>query len=142
MTLQARDPLAPSCSAGRVRRRRKRLRAPRVSGPVVPAASGRRLRRGETMSTVERRSAARANQRAAAFIRFQMLGDHEAMHYLLLDVAESERSRLEFTTALASIAGSLAATALGRDQALLYLRSVAESSAVLSGADDIDRYFD
>jgi hypothetical protein len=94
------------------------------------------------MSTVERRSAARANQRAAAFIRFQMLGDHEAMHYLLLDVAESERSRLEFTTALASIAGSLAASALGRDQALRYLRSVAESSAALSDADDIDRYFD
>ena len=38
------------------------------------------------MSTVERRSAARANQRAAAFIRFQMLGDHEAMHYLLVDL--------------------------------------------------------
>jgi hypothetical protein len=99
-------------------------------------------RRGETMSTVERRSAARANQRAAAFIRFQMLGDHEAMRYLLLDVGENERSRLEFTTALASIAGSVAAMALGRDQALAYLRSVAESSAALSDADDIDRYFD
>jgi len=35
-----------------------------------------------------------------------------------------------------------AATALGRDQALAYLRSVAESSAALSDADDIDRYFD
>ena len=94
------------------------------------------------MSTVERRSAARANQRAAAFIRFQMLGDHEAMHYLLLDAAETERSRLEFTTALASIAGSLAAAAFGHEEALLYLRSVAESSAALSDADDIDRYFE
>ena len=94
------------------------------------------------MSTVERRSAARANQRAAAFIRFQMLGDHEAMHYLLLDAAQSERSRLEFTTALASIAGSLATAAFGRDDALLYLRSVAESSAALSDSEDIDRYFD
>ncbi len=98
------------------------------------------------MSTVERRSAARANQRAAAFIRFQMLGDHEAMHFLLVDLvedaAQSERARLEFVTALASIAGSLATTALGREQALVYLRSVAESSAVLSQADDIDRYFD
>ena len=33
------------------------------------------------MSTIDRRIAARANQRAAAFIRFQMLGDHEAMHF-------------------------------------------------------------
>ena len=94
------------------------------------------------MSTVERRAAALANQRAAAFIRFQLLGDHEAMHYLLVDAAESERARLEFVTALASIAGSLAAAAFGRNEALLYLRSVAESSAALSGADNIDRYFD
>ena len=94
------------------------------------------------MSTVERRAAARANQRAAAFIRFQMLGDHEAMHFLLVDADESERARLEFTTALASIAASLATNAFGRDRALAYLQSVAESSAVLSDADDIDRYFD
>ncbi len=94
------------------------------------------------MSTIERRAAARANQRAAAFIRFQMVGDHEAMHYLLVDAAESERARLEFVTALASIAGSLATTALGRERALAYLQSVAESSAALSGADDIDRFFD
>jgi hypothetical protein len=94
------------------------------------------------MSTVERRAAARANQRAAAFIRFQMLGDHEAMHYLLVDATESERARLEFVTALASIAGSLAAAAFGREQALAYLQSVAESSAALSDADDIDRYFE
>jgi hypothetical protein len=94
------------------------------------------------MSTVERRAAARANQRAAAFIRFQMTGDHEAMHYLLLDASETERARLEFVTALASIAGSLAATAFGREKALAYLRSVAESSAALSDSDDIDRFFE
>ncbi|HYY11676.1 MAG TPA: hypothetical protein VE781_12125 [Kineosporiaceae bacterium] len=94
------------------------------------------------MSTVERRAAARANQRAAAFIRFQMIGDHEAMHYLLVDAAESDRARLEFVTALASIAGSLATNAYGRDRALAYLRTVAESSAALSDADDIDRYFE
>ncbi len=94
------------------------------------------------MSTVERRAAARANQRAAAFIRFQLLGDHEAMHFLLVDAAESERARLEFVTALASIAGSLAATAFGRERALAYLQSVAESSAALSSADDIDQFFD
>ena len=94
------------------------------------------------MSTIERRAAARANQRAAAFIRFQMQGDHEAMHYLLVDAGESERTRLEFVTALASIAGSLAAGAFGHDRALAYLQSVAESSAALSAADDIDRYFE
>ena len=93
------------------------------------------------MSTVERRAAALANQRAAAFIRFQLLGDHEAMHYLLVDAGESERTRLEFVTALGSIAGSLAASAFGPERALAYLQSVAESSAALSGAEDIDRYF-
>jgi hypothetical protein len=94
------------------------------------------------MSTVERRAAARANQRAAAFIRFQLLGDHEAMRYLLVDAVESERARLEFVTALASIAGSLADSAFGRERALTYLRSLAESSAALSEAEDIDRYFE
>jgi hypothetical protein len=94
------------------------------------------------MSTVERRIAARANQRAAAFIRFQMLGDHEAMHYILSDSGESDTARLAFVTALGSIAGQVASTALGREEALRYLQTVAESSAALSDADDIDRYFD
>jgi len=94
------------------------------------------------MSTIERRTAAQANQRAAAFIRFQMLGDHEAMHYVLTDAGESETARLAFVTALASIAGSVAGTALGREPALAYLQSVAESSAALSAADDIDTFFD
>jgi hypothetical protein len=94
------------------------------------------------MSTVERRMAARANQRAAAFIRFQMLGDHEAMHYVLTDAGEDERSRLAFVTALASIAGSVASGAMGREPALAYLQSVAESSSALSAADDIDSFFD
>jgi membrane protein YqaA with SNARE-associated domain len=94
------------------------------------------------MSTAERRIAARANQRAAAFIRFQMIGDHEAMHFILSDSGESDTARLAFVTALASIAGSVATTAFGRDEALAYLQTVAESSAALSDADDIDRYFD
>lgn len=94
------------------------------------------------MSTIERREAARANQRAAAFIRFQVLGDHEAMHFILTESGENETARLAFITALASLAGSLATASMGRDQALAYLQSVAENSAALSDADDIDRYFD
>ena len=98
--------------------------------------------KGSAMSTVDRRTAARANQRAAAFIRFQLLGDHEAMHFILSDSGESDTARLAFLTALGSIAGQLALNAFGRDQALRYLQSVAESSAALSDADDIDRFFD
>ena len=94
------------------------------------------------MSTVERRIAARANQRAAAFIRFQMLGDHEAMHFILADSGESDTARLAFVTALASIAGTVSTSAFGRDGALNYLKTVAESSAALSDADDIDKFFD
>jgi len=94
------------------------------------------------MSTAERRLAARANQRAAAFIRFHMLDDHEAMHYVLSDAAADDGSRLGFTTALASIAASIATASLGRESALEYLRSIAETSAALSDAEDIDRFFD
>lgn len=86
--------------------------------------------------------AARANQRAAAFIRHQMLGDHEAMHYLLNDTADDDTSRLAFITALASIAGTLGTTTMGRQRSLDYFQSVAQSSAALEAADDIDRYFD
>ncbi len=94
------------------------------------------------MTTAERRMAARANQRAAAFIRHQMLGDHEAMHYLLVDAAEDETARLAFITALASIAGTLGTTTMGRDRSLAYFQAVAQSSAALEAADDIDRYFE
>jgi hypothetical protein len=95
------------------------------------------------MSTTERRRAARANQRAAAFIRFQLLGDHEAMHIVLMEAgAEDDTGRLGFVTALASIAGSVATQAYGREQALTRLRTIAETSAALSDADDIDDYFD
>lgn len=94
------------------------------------------------MSTAERRMAAQANQRAAAFVRFQLLGDHEAMHYVLTDSGENQTERLAFITALASIAGAVATGAMGKDKALTYLQTVAESSAALSHADDIDRYFD
>ena len=125
--------------AGRVRGGPNRLREASSS---VAVCARRPPPEGRAMSTVERRAAARANQRAAAFVRFQMIGDHEAMHYLLMDAAESDRARLEFVTALASIAGSLAASAFGRDKALAYLQSVAESSAALSDADDIDRFFE
>lgn len=86
--------------------------------------------------------AARANQRAAAFIRHQMLGDHEAMHYVLLEAGEDETARLAFVTALASIAGTLGTTTLGRERTLTYFQSVAASSAALEASDDIDRYFD
>ncbi len=94
------------------------------------------------MSTTERRMAARANQRAAAFIRFQMLGDHEAMHFILTDAGENDTARLAFVTALASIAGSVTGAAFGREKALAYLQSVAENSAALSDAEDIDKFFD
>jgi hypothetical protein len=94
------------------------------------------------MSTTDRRLAARANQRAAAFVRFQMMGDHEAMHIVLTEASETHTTRLAFVTALASIAGSIATTTMGRERALNYLLAVAESSAALSDADDIDRYFD
>jgi membrane protein YqaA with SNARE-associated domain len=94
------------------------------------------------MSTVERRMAAQANQRAAAFIRFQLLSDHEAMHVVLAESEGDQTERLAFITALASIAGSVATSTMGRERALSYLRTIAESSAALSHADDIDRYFD
>ena len=94
------------------------------------------------MSTVDRRIAARANQRAAAFIRFQLLGDHEAMHFILSDSGESDTARLAFLTALGSLAGQVATIAFGKQEALRYLQTVAESSAALSDADDIDGFFE
>ena len=94
------------------------------------------------MSSLDRRIAARANQRAAAFIRLQLLGDHEAMHFLLTDLARDETHRLAFVTALASIAGSIGVQSMGRDGALQYLRLLAENSAALSNAEDIDRWFE
>lgn len=93
------------------------------------------------MSSVERRLAARANQRAAAFIRLQLLGDHEAMHFLLTDLGPDQTSRLAFVTALASVAGSLGTQAMGREGTLDYLRMLAESSAALSDAADLDDLF-
>ncbi|MBL8929188.1 MAG: hypothetical protein JNL54_03580 [Kineosporiaceae bacterium] len=93
------------------------------------------------MSTLERRRAARANQRAAAFVRFQMAGDAEAMQVVLTEAAEDEYARLAFVTALASLAAGTATSAFGRDGALTYFQSVATNSAVLSEADNIDDYF-
>jgi hypothetical protein len=80
----------------------------------------------------EHRAALLANQRAAAFTRFQLLGDHEAMHLVLLDLEEHER--LSFVTALASISGALATRAMGQQGALDYLRQVAETSASLANS--------
>ena len=94
------------------------------------------------MSTVQRRVAARANQRAAAFIRFQMLGDHEAMHILLTELSDDDNMRLAFVTALASIAATVGTQTMGREGTMTYLRLLAENSAALSDADDIDSFFD
>ena len=81
-------------------------------------------------SSPEHRAAALANQRAAAFIRFQMIGDHEAMHFLLTDL--DEYGRLGFVTAMASIASTLATRAMGEQGALDYLKLLAETSASLA----------
>ena len=82
------------------------------------------------MNSDERRAAALANQRAAAFIRFQLLGVHEAMHLLLTDL--DQRSQLGFVTALASIGSSILTRQLGEQGALDYLKLLAETSASLA----------
>jgi len=93
--------------------------------------------------TADRRIAARANQRAAAFIRFQMLGDHEAMWLVMNEaVGGTNAERLAFMAALASIAGNLATVSHGRDEALRYFEAVAVNSGVMSDDPDIDRHFD
>lgn len=93
-------------------------------------------------TTAQRREAARANQRAAAFVRFQMLGDHEAMHVVLRDVSSDGTAMIGFVTALASLAGQAAATSLTREGALAHFQAVAQNSAMLESSDDIDRFFD
>jgi hypothetical protein len=89
------------------------------------------------MDTIERRRAAHANQLAAAFVRFQMLGDHEAMHLVLREASTDRSSHLAFVTALAAIAGNLARQALG-DEAPEYLVSLAHASAALGQSSDVD----
>ena len=86
------------------------------------------------LSSPEQRAAARANQRAAAFIRFQMLNDHEAMHYLLTEM--DEHARLGFVTALASIAATVTVRSMGEPGALDYLKLLAETSAALAEPTD------
>jgi len=86
------------------------------------------------VSSSAHRAAALANQRAAAFIRFQMIGDHEAMHFLLTEL--DDHSRLGFMTALASIAGTVAARAMGAQGALDYLKLLAETSASFAEPQD------
>jgi hypothetical protein len=97
-----------------------------------PSSSARR--KDLVSSSPEQRAAALANQRAAAFIRFQMLNDHEAMHFLLTDL--DDRSRLGFMTALAAIAATVATRAMGEPGALDYFKLVAETSATLADPTD------
>ena len=92
-------------------------------------------------STHDRRGAARANRQAAAFLRFQMLGDHEGMSYALNEAMASPAERLAFITAIGAMAGNLGAQAMGHERMLDYLKVVAETSAALENADDIDRFF-
>ena len=82
------------------------------------------------MSAVDRRGAARANQRAAAFIRFQLLGDHQAMHYVLTETVEDDAARLAFVAALASIASTLATATLGATRWVP--QAIAHSAALCS----------
>lgn len=93
--------------------------------------------------TEERRSAAQANQRAAAFVRLSILGDHEAMHHVLSAVNDgSDLDRMAFTTALASLASTFGTSAFGRDELLSRLEVIANTSAALHAADDVDAFFD
>jgi hypothetical protein len=110
--------------------------------PVPVLRSARRSDPVKDMTTLERRLAARANQRAAAFVSFQIRGDAEAMHVMLTEAGENEQEWLAFVTALASIAASVATSSMGQEGALAYLQGVATSSAALSEADDIDSYFE
>lgn len=82
------------------------------------------------MFSAEHRAAALANQRAAAFIRFQMLGDHEAMGFILRDLDSD--SQLAFVTALASLSATIASKQMGEQGAQDYFRMVAETSAGLA----------
>jgi hypothetical protein len=108
-----------------------------TAGPLriglVPRKSFQSCTRKDAVSSREQRAAALANQRAAAFIRFQMINDHEAMHFLLTDL--DNRSRLGFMTALASIAATLAVRSMGEQGALDYLKLLAETSARLAEPD-------
>jgi hypothetical protein len=94
------------------------------------------------MSTIDRRAAAAANQRAAAFIRFQMLDDRTAMGFILAETADGSLERLAFIVALASMAATTTVRNHGREKALEYFQMVANTSAKLLASDDIDRFFD
>ena len=85
-------------------------------------------------SSPEQRAAALANQRAAAFIRFQLLNDAEAMHFILTEL--DDQTQLGFVTALASIAASIGVRTLGEQGTLDYLKLLAETSATLAEPPD------
>jgi len=76
------------------------------------------------------RDAALANQRAAAFVRFQMIGDHEAMSLLLSDL--DDRGRLGFIAALTSIAAALGRRSMGEEEAMDYFQLMASTSAFVA----------
>lgn len=71
-----------------------------------------------------------------------MLGDPEGMSYALNEAMETPQGRLGFITALGAMAGQLGVQAMGEERMLAYLKAVAETSAALESADDIDRFFD
>jgi hypothetical protein len=93
-------------------------------------------------STQDRRGAARANRQAAAFLRFQLLGDAEGMSYALNEAMATSQGRLSFITAMGAMAGQFGAQAMGEEPLLAYLKAVAQTSAALEAADDIDSFFD
>lgn len=89
----------------------------------------------------DRRGAARANRQAAAFVRFQLLGDAEGMSYALNEALAGPTERLAFITAMGAMAGNLGTQAMGQERMLGYLKAVAETSAALENAENIDQYF-
>ena len=82
------------------------------------------------MTSSAHRDAALANQRAAAFVRFQMIGDHEAMSLLLSDL--DDRGRLGFIAALTSIAAALGRRSMGEEEAMDYFQMMARTSAFVA----------
>ena len=74
-------------------------------------------------------------------MRFQLLGDAEGMSYALNEALDAPGTRLAFITAMGAMAGNLGAQAMGQQRMLDYLKVVAETSAALENADDIDRFF-
>ena len=60
---------------------------------------------------------------------------------LAVNSLAKEKKRLAFVTAMGAMAGNLGAQAMGRERMLDYLKVVAETSAALENAEDLDRFF-